>query len=434
MRKTQITIGILLVTVLLIFGACAPTPTEPNLEERLAEALSGDVLKFQLQKIDVVELSKDLERGVAHLPLVNEKGEVVTLTLPAERIQLREPGLTTGYLRAGSRESPSIEEVTLPPEQNFRLGDYSQEKPERERASCGALTIMDEAQTMVSGMVIEPSVGVTFFEPVDLILGGRSNPGLHILYNIRDTVAVVFPDEEQPKQLEGFREALNRVTAMALTSAPTLKQTRVVLDGDVQFYNVDRATVWSRQEAAHNCLLLIYGLIEPLSSGTWGLYIPIKGQEVWVSGGPSTKDGDDLIDELVDPNYFLINQVDEDELHYFFVGYTVTGLYGKAAGIGSAAGGFGGGAGKNHAFGDGRSTSSLKTHWVVMAHELGHLLGGKHGDGVLADCAGGLFFSMCGPSLMPAGGAGAPDTREPYFSDANDTNIINVIAPLLSDW
>ena len=91
-----------------------------------------------------------------------------TLELPAERIQLLEPGLTTGYLKNGTHE----EAVPLPPEQNFILGD--------QRASLGGFTIMDQAQTMVSGMVMEPSVGVTFFEPVDLLLGGRSNPGLHI--------------------------------------------------------------------------------------------------------------------------------------------------------------------------------------------------------------------------------------------------------------
>ena len=127
-------------------------------------------------------------------------------------------------------------------------------------------------------------------------------------------------------------------------------------------------------------------------------------------------------------------RVEEDELHQFLVGYNVSGVYGKAAGIGNTTGGFGGGVGKNHAYSEARSSQSLKTQWVVMAHELGHLIGGIHGDGVLFGCAGGSFPFICGPSLMPAGSAGAPETRASYFSDANDTNIWAVIDSILSDW
>ena len=259
------------------------TPTEANVKERLAEVLSGDVSKFQLINIDVAGLSKGLESGVARLPLVNNKGQKVTLKLPAQRIQLREPDLISGFLKAGKPENPSIEKVKLPPEQNFRLGETGQEVLDKDRANCGALTIMDEAQTMISGMVIGPSVGVTFFEPVDLILGGRSYPGLHILYNIMDTVPVAFPDEEQPSHVELPQAAI--LGKIDPADYAIFKQTKIVLDGDVQFYEFDESTVWSRQEAMHNNVALVYEVIEPLSGG-WGLHIPIKGQEVWISGGP----------------------------------------------------------------------------------------------------------------------------------------------------
>jgi hypothetical protein len=412
-----------------------PTPTEANLAERLEKELSGDVSKFQLVKVDVAVLTKDLARGIARLSLVNEKREKVTLELPAQRIQLRDPSLIVGVLKTGKPEEPGIEKVKLPTEQNFRLGETGKEVLDKGSASYGALTIIDEAQTMISGMVIGPSVGVTFFEPVDLILGGRSNPGLHILYNIIDTMSVVFPDEEQPRQVEIAREVPDIVKIpVDPTAATTFKQTKVVLDGDVQFYNIDTSTVWSRQEAIHNAVSLVYEVIEPLSSGTWGLHIPIKGQEVWVSDGPTTTNKDALLNELVDPDYLLINQVEEDELHQFLVGYNVSGVYGKAAGIGNTTGGFGGGVGKNHAYSEARSSQSLKTQWVVMAHELGHLIGGIHGDGVLSGCAGGSFPAICGPSIMPAGSAGAPETRASYFSDANDANISAVINSILSDW
>ena len=66
-----------------------------------------------------------------------------------------------------------------------------------------------------------------------------------------------------------------------------------------------------------------------------------------------------------------------------------------------------------------------------MAHEVGHLVGGTHGNGVTSGCAGGLLVSLCGPSLMPAGSAGSPESRAPYFATNNDINIANVIDAVL---
>ena len=473
--------------IVLIIGACVPalapaprpaptpaptpaprlTPTPaPGLQagkikERLAEVLSGDVSKFQLINIDVAGLSKGLENGVARLPLVNNKGQKVTLKLPAQRIQLREPDLISGFLKAGKPENPSIEKVKLPPEQNFRLGETGQEVLDKDRANCGALTIMDEAQTMISGMVIGPSVGVTFFEPVDLILGGRSYPGLHILYNIMDTAPVAFPDEEQPSQVEPPRKVQDigkipqqlpqaaRLGKLDPADYAIFKQTKIVLDGDVQFYEFDESTVWSRQEAIHNNVALVYEVIEPLSGG-WGLHIPIKGQEVWISGGPpkgwhgaptNYYVASELMNELVDPDYLLINQVEEDELHLFLVDNRVAlkdlskWIGGKAAGIGNSRGGIGGGAGRNHAFMHAASGyTSFKYKWIIMTHEIGHLLGAWH-DYAESDhtgCAGGFYEFLCGPSIMKTNVT--QDDREPYFSSANDFLIWIAMDSILSDW
>ena len=65
-----------------------------------------------------------------------------------------------------------------------------------------------------------------------------------------------------------------------------------------------------------------------------------------------------------------------------------------------------------------------------MAHEVGHLIGGQHGAGQTSGCSSGLFISICGMSLMPAGSAGGPEVRAPYFSDANDANIVVVLNTL----
>jgi hypothetical protein len=236
------------------------------------------------------------------------------------------------------------------------------------------------------------------------------------------------------------------------------------LDGDVQFYEFDESTVWSRQEAIHNNVALIYEVIEPLSGG-WGLHIPIKGQEVWISGGPPTYSGyeaselmnelvdpdysqsgpyyeaSELMNELVDPDYSLTNQVEEDELHLFLVDYRIysTGtsrwIGGQAAGIGHSRGGIGGGAGRNHAFINAASGSgSFKYQWMVMTHEIGHLLGAYHqyAESDYNTCAGGFYDFLCGPSIMRTSVAQAD--RAPYFSSANDFVIWMAMDPTLSDW
>jgi hypothetical protein len=154
--------------------------------------------------------------------------------------------------------------------------------------------------------------------------------------------------------------------------------------------------------------------------------------EVWVNGGPTTTNKVDLSNEICDPGYFMLTPVTDSELHVFYVGYNVSGVYGRACGIGHGGStSFGGGSGLNSAYFEARSTQSAKTKWVVMAHEVGHLIGGTHGSGSLTGCAGGLLSTLCGPSIMPAGSAGAPDTREPYFSDANDTQIIDTLNSVL---
>ena len=68
-----------------------------------------------------------------------------------------------------------------------------------------------------------------------------------------------------------------------------------------------------------------------------------------------------------------------------------------------------------------------------MAHEIGHVLGGLHGSGSNERCAGGDFPEMCGTSLMlsAAAGGGAPDFRQPFFTAANDANLVTCVSNAL---
>lgn len=70
---------------------------------------------------------------------------------------------------------------------------------------------------------------------------------------------------------------------------------------------------------------------------------------------------------------------------------------------------------------------------IVMAHELGHMLGALHGrsdqgsDVFAGDTVG--WSRSCGTSLMVSGAAGgvAPEFRKPFFSDDNDDAIVSCV-------
>jgi hypothetical protein len=407
-------------------------PTDPyaQVAEQVAAALGDEVRSFVIVDLPVAQVVSDLNGGLVRLPFLDPNAEVVELDLPAARVQLRAAGVTTGGLRSGPINDPSIQAVPLPPEQNYSLGNCITlvDQPDGEFEACGALTVMDQAQTMLRAMVLSSQIGTAIIEPVDLVIGGRSNPNLHLVYNAVHTPPVVFSGDEEgaTEGAPGFGQSPDIARQTGLVQ----KRTGIVLDGDVTFYDIDPETVWSRQASIMNVVRILYGLVEPLGSGTWQLLLDIKGQEVWITGGPTTTDKVELTDELEDPDYFLIHPVEDEELHLLFTGYAVSGVFGRASGIGTTSG-FGGAAGKNHAYSGALKSQSFKTKWVVAAHELGHLIGGAHSAGVTSGCAGGLVNHICGISIMPAGSAGGPETRQPYFSDANDTRIANVLDAIL---
>lgn len=416
----------------------------PSLQQQVAIALWNDVFDFELVELDMNELSSDLELGNnVSLPVAAPDTDIMWIEeLPSSIVALR-PGLFYAYQKMSQPHFPDIR-VELPMERNYRVGDCTLMEKPLDISSCGALTILDEGKTMISGLVMIPEIGMSFLEPVDMILGGREYPGIHIVYNSKNTVNPITEEEEPPlppnddDQFGLFSSFTNQIESVISFPYYSSFTTNIVLDGDQQFYDIDPSTVWQRMDAVYNAVDLVYTHIEPWS-WDWGLQMNIKGMEVWVNGGPTTTDKVGLTDELVDPNYYLIHPVTDEEIHFFSVGYNVSGVYGRAAGIGySGSNAIGGSSGNNHAYSEALTTQSLKTKWVVAAHEIGHLIGGQHGDGAQPssdECAGGWWAlfglkgsqSLCAPSLMPAGSAGAPDGRSAFFSDANDANIIDTL-------
>lgn len=404
----------------------------PEVRSQLGERFGDQVTSFKLREMSVGELYSELEEGTVRVPLANPENEIREVEFAADRIQLRVPGLEEGVQRSGAVTDPSVERVSLPPEQNFVLGTCEGGEGFR----CGAVTVLDDSRTLLAGVFIHPETGTTFAEPVRVILDDlpEGTPeGLHVLYNQSNTKPIEYPDEEAP---EGSQNATG--TLLGSTVAPshdaTGKQTEVVLDGDVRFYQQDPSTVWRRQEFNMFAARLVFAYVEPNSGSPhrWGLDLRIKGQEVWISGGPNSTNshgGVDLENTLEDPDYFTIHNVESDEMLIFYVGYEVghTQYWGRAGGIpGGNATQFGGGTRDNRAWVKDMPRLSLGTVWGVSMHEVGHLMGGRHSDGC-SNCSSGRRSGM---SIMPSGKA-TLDTRDWFFSDANDANIAEVLNSVL---
>lgn len=429
----------ILLSLFLALPACGdglPTDDDgggdafPEVADRVAETMGDEVESFTIVELPMDEVAAGLEGGSVELPLVDSDGRAVDVTLDSEAVQLRAPGLEQGVERSGLTSDPQVEEVPLPPEQNFMLGTcVGADEVTAGSLECGAATLLDDARTMLGAQVHHPDVGTAYLQPVDLVLDETPTSGLHVLYNADDAPAVVFAEDEQPETPASSTAAgASPSRDVARSHSGTQRETQIVLDGDREFYEQDPGTVFRRQEMKVLMARLTYALIEPNSSHTWRLDLEIKGQEVWVSGGPTTTDKVELNRTLGDPSYFLVHPVDDDEIHFFFVGYRVTGVLGRAGGIpGGNADAFGGGTEDNNAYAQSFPRYSLKKEAVVIAHEIGHLMGAVHGDGCTS-CSSG---TMSGFSLMPRGGAGAATSRDFFFSDANDENVAAALGSIL---
>ena len=237
-----------------------PAAAADELTEQLRKALDDEVTAFHVVELDVRDLADAaLAEGKASLPAVTAKGELVDVTLPAAPARLRDEGVDTGVLRSGRR----AEHVPLPAEHAYRLGNC----PDGD--ACATATILDEAATMVSGLVVAPDVGTSHYEPVDQLLGTDRYPGLHVVYNDAATLDLVIDDETA--MLDRDRDSSPSATRRSPRPTPATatrfvgRSTRIVLDGDRTFFAANPATAFSRQLAIFNDFTLLYELIEPLS-------------------------------------------------------------------------------------------------------------------------------------------------------------------------
>jgi hypothetical protein len=381
-----------------------------EIASRVQEAFGSQVTSLQIREISVGEVAQQLESEETTLPFVTPDNEIVETTFRSRPADLRPDSVEMGVLRQGPE---SYESVRLPSEQSYLLGELENTR------RLGGVTILDDEQTMLRGVLRHSDFGLTYIQSVNHVLGTDEYPNLHVIYNVENTGDFEIGDEEvyPAKNADDARQGGNAKLKVDESAS-------VVLDGDIDFYDADPNTVWRRQESLFLAAQITDGLIEPISSDTWRLELDIAGQEVWVSGGPSTTNHGDLMSRLEDPGYFLINSLSEKQMHLFLVGYDVNGLAGRAGGIGSPSGGWGGGSGDNHLFSEVLSSRSLHINRLVLTHEVGHLIGGHHGHSITSGCSG----SMCGRSIM---NHTITNAQEYFYSDNNDEEISDVIDAVL---
>ncbi len=380
-----------------------------EIASQVEEAFGSQVTELQIREISVGEVTQELEAGETTLPFVTPENEVIEMTFRGRPANLRPDSVDTGILR----ETPdTLETVPLPEEQSYLLGEL--ENTHR----LGGVTILDDEETMLRGVLRHSDYGLSYIQSVNHVLQTDEYPNLHVIYNAEHTGDFEIGDGEVYSSQDADGEQQGHAKLNVDESAS------VVLDGDVDFYNADPNTVWRRQESLLLAAQIADGLIEPISSDTWRLDLSIAGQEVWVSGGPSTTNHGTLMNRLEDPSYYLLNSLSEKQMHLFLVGYDVNGLAGRAGGIGSPSGGWGGGSGDNHLFSEVLSRRSLHINRLVLTHEVGHLIGGHHGHSITSGCSG----SMCGRSIM---NHTITNAQEYFYSDANDEEISDVIDAVL---
>lgn len=427
-----------------VFVACEQ---EQALGGMLQKLLGGNLQHFELRKINPERFRSRAASGrPIDVPIVDEQGQLRTVFVSATPGSLRPRNLKLGRLKGNE-----VTAEPLGPESSWRLG-CTDASP-----GCGGVTFLDDRYTQVEGLLTAFESGVTYIESADnlvsRLLGQRVSfePGCSAVYNAHHHGRLPFELDGMGAQ---FNENLSEkeVASHGSGKAAINYTIPIVLDADAQFYALDPDTAWRRQRSILWGVRLIYGVIEPLSSGAFNITFEIKGQEAWRPGyGPTTTNKNELIDTINAPDYFMYTHPGRNELSYFYVGYDMDG------GAAGKAGGICGLEGTDtrtgltwdrtfasdfehqwtHAWGQqvpdedfGFPFATLHGRVIAAAHEIGHMLGVLHGLGDADTCAAdsGGWSNLCGTSIGLGGGGGAdPDDRKPFFTDANDDKIVNCV-------
>ena len=442
----------LLPTLILTFIICTSAMAEVKVPAKYACASEGTIRallaqhfndgKFQyaVVRLDGTDLFSRLGANKAlSFPLVTEKGKIKVLSAKGKPFQLRDPELTTGTLNNSVTE---IVNVSLGREMSYQFG-CSPKAVEGDAAwHCGELTFLTSDGAQFEGVFAQKQGGIAVVESAESLLRNMRQQA----YSFPDKCAVVYNVKSMPGfNIDGdFGE--DSVPDVATRSIRTLalkdRTYRIHLDGTSEFLQVNEDNWWLRMESIIGGVNFTYALLEPATGRKFKILLRPRTLSVWNNGfGPSETDPERLVGFINDPSYRREVGQTDNQLSYLFGGYDLDGGIGGIAGsICNAADydGFGDDVEFQHtrALGqqipDADGLYQFGTFWgrmVVAAHELGHILGGRHVHGALNQCAGGNLPNLCGTTLMLSGAAGGvdPDFREIFFSRRNDNNVVACI-------
>ena len=413
-----------------VFG---PADSEQQLVSRIRRFVGDDIERFQVYRMDIPSVMSRLDRGEAFtLPTSDRSGRPGTIDVRGIRVDNY-----AGELDAFITKGPSARRVNAALAPQYQLGCGPNDN------YCGALTVLDGAATQIELALADSGAHLVFIESSESFLAyaeGRPatevEPSTVLVYN----AAQHAPLELATGDMQAFPVDLVFLDYMMVKTIP------IVLDADQTFYNIDPATVWSRQASILNGMNLMYGWLEEITAGNLSIEFEIKGQETWLPGyGPTTTNPYDLTDEINDPNYYMITHPANDEVSLFYLGQDMTtGIIGMAGGVCNLPG-YDTTFGSNQAHQDNHAwaqqvqdsngsfdLSSFYARLIVSAHEVGHMLGMRHDHGDVAGCAGGTFTTWCGATIGLAGGGGQPVDRVPFFSTQNRNNIATCVDDTLN--
>lgn len=417
----------------------ATCDNETHVRGYVSQALGNNLSQFELRKFQPEVLSEQLSAGTLDLSFVDKNGALVAKTVTITPDILRLSGVSSGSVK-NTHGSNNAQGVALPSEQGYKLNC-------EDGTQCGVLTLLDEENTQIEATFVDAELGFSFLEPASnlIALSGGSQSQVqtagscHVFYNSAHHADVLATQHEEGDSLTQALRFLaqNGLASQARAANPVddlfIGQIPIVLDADQAFYAINTRTVWSRQRSVLAGVNLIYGLVDALGHGNFSIVFRIAGQEAWLPGyGPTNLDWEDVLNEINDEDYYMINHPDpdENEISYFFIGYDLEdGIAG-----GAYEGTFCSSTNDsyNHALGqqvpdndDNYAFSTLYGRQIVMSHEIGHMLNANHASAQRNVCGPGLWSNLCGSTLLKSGATGgaAPDNRMFFFSATNSQRV-----------
>lgn len=404
-------------------------PQEAEVDALVAEHLAEAVDRYRIVRLDTDAFEEALASGdTALLPAIDESGGWTEAEVTVSAYDLQEAVGSVGG-KGEDGEWVELEDNFTAP---YLLGCDAVEQ------GCGVVTFFaadgGEAD-LFEGMVAGGGEGSLYFESVNTLLSHATGtpleeleavaPGCGVVYN--GLHHVVTDREDDTPEPTDHAEEDDEEAGDAFIWADV----NIVLDADQAFYAAGTSSTWSRQRAMFYPVQASFALLEPLLGSNFSLLLTLESQETWTRGGPTTKDGHTLRDELNASGYRMLNHPADNEVSFFYYGVDVAGsLAGVAGGVCGLSGhdttwGSSQTGQDNHAWAQqvkdkdgGFAFHSLKGRIGVMAHELGHMFGGTHGDGQANDHRVNGAFSAKGHSVMSN-----PAVTETFFSDDNADNV-----------